>query len=329
MTFSLTPAGSPEVPRTAAAWVRGTALPAVATALHDVGVAREAAASGLVGASGLAYAVHAGTLLSHIGRFRDRLEHAAALVESYAERLASHEATLLGIRAEALACGFEVVGDTVLPPVGVLGAVRWSELASAVLTEHQSLATWVHDVLDAAVPSFTDPDLARWVAAFLDDNRVGFATGVLEAAATRGGSLLTARGLSEVAEHLHGAGRLLGPASTAYEAVVALEGDQPAGDLVGLAGGVALAALAPALVVSSSAVAVTATGVLLAAGGTLAAKHAWERIPEPAREEVDQAVADAWDATKDVSVDLASDAWDTAEEITDDLGDSLVGWAVR
>jgi predicted nucleic acid-binding protein len=207
--------------------------------------------------------------------------------------------------------------------------VRWSQLASAVLVEHQSLAAWVHDVLDAAVPSFTDPDLARWVAAFLSDNRVGLAAGALEAVATRGGSVLTSRGLAEVAEHLHGAGRLLGPAATAYDTVVALEGDHPAGDLVGVAGGVALAALAPALLVGGSAVAVTGTAVLLGIGGTLAAKNAWERIPEPAREEVDQAVADAWDATKEAAVEAATDAWDTAEELADDLGDSLVSWAAR
>lgn len=329
MTFSLTPAGSPAVPRAAASWVRGTALPAVTIALHDVAAARGAAATGLIGTSGLAYSVHAADLLAHIGRFRDRLAEAAGLFEAYAERLVSHEDTLLGIRAESLACGFEVVGDAVLPPVGVLDAVRWSQLASAVLVEHQSLAAWVHAVLDAAVPSFDDPDLARWVADFLSDNRVGLAAAGLEATAARGGVAMTARGLLDAAERLDHLARIPGPVSTVVDTVVALEGDHPAEGVAGVVGGVAatavttaaLAAVAPAAPV----VAVGAAAVVVGLGATYAATKAWQQLPVGFRDAADEVVAESWDGVKDDVVD----AWDTTEDLADDLGDSLVAWAAR
>ena len=330
MTFSLAPAGSPAVPLAAAGWVRGTALPAVETALQDVAAARDAAAAGFVGASGLAYSVHVGDLLAHLGRFRDRLRDAVELVEAYAERLVTHEHTLLGIRAESVACGLQVVGDTVLPPTtGVVPAVRWSQLASAVLAEHQSLAAWVHDVLDAAVPSFTDPDLARWVAAFLSDNRVGLTAAGLETTAARGGVAMTARGLLDAAERLDHLARIPGPVSTVVDTVVALEGDHPAEGVAGVVGGVAATAVTTAAIAAAApaapVVAVGAAAVVVGLGATYAATKAWQQLPDGFRDAADEVVAESWDGVKDDVVD----AWDTTEDLADDLGDSLVAWAAR
>ena len=62
---------------------------------------------------------------------------------------------------------------------------------------------------------------------------------------------------------------------------------------------------------------------LAARGKPVASQQAWDRLPEPAQDVLDEAVDDAWEGTKD----LAEDAWDTADDLVDDLGASLVGWA--
>ena len=324
MSFSLVPAGSPSVPRVAATWVRATAVPALGVALADVAAARDRATLGFVGASGGAYGLHAQSLLAHLGTLRDRLLAAAALFEAYAERLARHEAVLVDVRSRALGCGLEVHGDLVVAPTGVVGSVLWSQLAAEVVCEHESLAAWVAGELDAAVPSYSDPDLTRWVTDFLDANRVSLVASGLETTATRGGAALTARGLFEAADDLDRLARVPGPASVAVEAVVALESDTPAEGLVTVAGGVALAALAPAVLTAGApAIAVAATAVVLGWAGSKVAQQAWDRLPDPAQDALDEAVEDAWDGTKD----LAEDAWETADDLVDDVGSSLVGWA--
>lgn len=326
MSFSLVPAGSPAVPRVAATWVRAHAVPAIGVAIADVGAARDRAALGLVGASGGAYSLHVDSLLAHLGRLRDRLLGAAVLFESYADRLAAHEATLAGVRTRAIAAGLEVLGDTVLPPTGLLESVAWSDLASAVLGEHRALASWVATELDAVVPAYSDPDLTRWVADFLDANRVGLAASGLELVATRGGAGLAARELLEGAARMDQLARIPGPATVVHDSVVALESDTPAEGLCLVAGGTALAALAPVLVAGAPALVVAGTAVVLGYAGTKVAQQAWDRLPEPVQDALDEAVEDTWDGTKDLAEDVAEDAWDWADETVDDLGESVLTW---
>lgn len=327
MSAWLAPAGSPAVPRIAAGWVRGTALPALGVALADVGAARDRAGLGFVGASGGAYALHTASLLHHLGALRDRLLAAAVLFESYADRLVLHEATLASLRARAVAAGLEVVGDTVLPPTGLVDSVAWSEIASAVLGEHQSLAAWVATELDAAVPTYSDPDLTRWVAGFLDDNRVSLAAGGLETTARQGGVSLAARELLAEAARMDRLAKIPGPVSTAYETVVALESDTPAEGVAGVVGGVAataaVTATAAALVPAAPVVLVGGAAVLVGIGGTWLATKVWQQLPDGFQDAADEAVGDTWECTKS----LAEDAWDSAGDMVDDFGDSLVGWA--
>lgn len=307
--------------------MRATAVPALGTAIDDVTAARDGAALGLVGASGVAYGLHAQSLLAHLGTVRDRLLAAAALFESYADRLVAHEAVLVDVRARALGCGLEVHGDLVVPPTGVIGSVLWSQLAAEVVCEHQSLAAWVATELDAAVPSYSDLDLARWVADFLDANRVSLAAGGLETTARRGGVSLAARKLLAEAARMDRLAKVPGPVSTAYETVVALESDAPAEGVAGVVGGVATTAVATAavaaLVPATPVIAVGVLAVGTAALGTWAGKELWQALPDGFQDAADEVVGEAWDDVKDD----VSDAWDSAGDLVDDLGSSLVGWA--
>lgn len=317
MSFSLAPAGSPSVPRVAATWVRATAVPALVVAMQDVTAARERAMQEFLGVSGGAYCMHSHALLFHLGALRDRLLGAAALFESYADRLTAHETVLDGIRARALACGLEVVGDTVLSPTepaDLTAALAWSDLASAVLSEHQSLTAWVAGELDAAVPSYSDPDLARWVADFLDAHGVGLVAAGLETTAVGGAAALAARERLEGAAHLNRWSKVPGPVATTINTVTALESDEPSTELMGVLAGTATttatvgaaALLAPAAPV----IAVGAVATVAGIGAAYQAKGLWEKLPQPMQDSADEVIGDAWDDIKG-------------------LGDRVVSWAGR
>lgn len=309
MTFSLVSAGSPAVPRAAAGWLRATALPAVALAIREVSAARDRAVLHFVGRSGGAYSVHVGGLLGHLSALESRLSRAALLVESYADRLVAHELLLASVRARALSAGLSVVGDSVPAPTDLLASVTWSELAGEVAREQSALLGWVRTELEPEVARYADPDLSQWAADFIDANRVGLAASGLETTATRGGALLSARGLLDSADRLEQLSRIPGPASTLYDTVTALEGDTPAEGLVQLGGSAAAVAATTATVaLLAPAAPVLAVGVLtVAAGaaGTLAARGAWSLLPERTQDDVDGFVGEVWDDTKDVVTDAA------------------------
>lgn len=325
MSVSLAVAGSATVPRAATAWLRDTALPAVSRAIDDVTTARARALHGFVGASGSAYSAHAEALLSHLEALRERLLCAERLFASYAERLRAHEAALAEVRARALAAGLQVRGDDLLPPRGLVSSLTWSELATHVLHEHRDLATWVGAELDAAVASFSDPGLVRWVSDFLDTHRVALASAGLEAIAVRGGGELAHRGLLQQADHLDRLARASGPAATVVNTVVALESDEPAEGLALVAGGAGLAALAPVLVGGAPVVLAGAVTVGLGILGARAAQGVWDRLPEDVQDSADAAVDEAWQSAKDA----VAETWDATTDSVDDLGDSLVTWTVR
>ena len=130
--FSIASDGSPAVPRLASTWVRGTALPATVRASEQVQQALDRAADSFQGISGTAYAFHASIMLRHLGVLADGLTRAAALFESYAERLVAHERLLSGVRARAVAAGFPVTGDLVGAPDGPADSGDWSTMAAEV-----------------------------------------------------------------------------------------------------------------------------------------------------------------------------------------------------
>lgn len=325
MSLSLASAGSPEVPRVAVAWLRTTALPAIASAIHDVSAARDRGVVHFVGVSGAAYASHAGGLLAHLSALESRVLRAAGLFESYAERLVAHEALLASVRSRAMSAGLSVVGDAVPAPSGLLPSLAWSELAGVVAREQTALVAWAQTELESQVSTYSDPDLARWAAEFLDANRVGLASTGIETAADHGSQALSTRGLLDSAEQLHRLSKVPGPASTAYDLVVALESDTPAEGLCLVAGGVALAALAPAVVAGAPAIVVAGTAIALGYAGTKVAQRAWDRLPEEVQDTLDDTVRDAWEGASD----RAEDTWSWADDAVDDLGERVLTWARR
>ena len=308
MSFSLTSAGSPDVPRLAEAWVRSTALGALDACVDEVVGARGHAADQFSGASGLAYSAHTGQMLLHLQTLRARFVRAADLFGSYADRLLAHETLLAGVRSRALAAGLEVVGDRVLPPVDATDLATggaWSRLAEEVLEEQRDLAAWVASHLEGAVESFTDEPLVRWVRGFVEAYRSTLLSSAAESVLTRTGQLAT-----RFAEDLTRLGRVPGPVGLAYDAVAALQGETPAEGLFTAGVGFTTATVAVAtLPVSAPAAAVVGTSVLATVGGVLVAEKAWDRLPGEATEILDEAAEDAWDATQD----WAEDRWKEVE----------------
>jgi hypothetical protein len=298
VTFSLTSAGSPDVPRHAEAWVRSTALGALDACVDEVVDARTRAADQFAGASGLAYSAHTGQMLLHLQALRARFVRAADLFSSYADRLVAHEALLAGVRSRALAAGLEVVGDRVLPPddaADLLTGVTWSELAGEVLDEHRDLATWVATHLEGAVESFRDESLVRWVRAFVEDYASTLVSTATEGVLTGAGQLA-----GRFADDLARLGRLPGPVGLAYDAVTALQGETPAEGLFTAGVGFTTATVAVAtLPVTAPTAAVVGTTILATVGGVLVAEKAWDRLPDEATEILDEAAEDAWDAGGD------------------------------
>lgn len=308
MSFSLTSAGSPAVPRLAEGWVRGTALPALEACQEGVLDARDRALHQFVGSSGLAYSLHVGQMLHHLDALRAHLVRAADLFGSYADRLVAHEVLLAGVRSRALAAGLEVVGDRVLPPADATDLATgraWSRLAEEVLEEQRDLAAWVASHLEGAVESFTDEPLVRWVRGFVEAYRSTLLSSAAESVLTKAGQLST-----RVAEDLTRLGRVPGPVGLAYDAVTALQGETPAEGLFTAGVGFTTATVAVAtLPVSAPAAAVVGTSVLATVGGVLVAEKAWDRLPDEATEILDEAAEDAWDATQD----WAEDRWKEVE----------------
>lgn len=308
MSLSLASAGSPDVPGLAATWIRSTARGALDACMDQVVDARGCAAGQFAGASGLAYAAHTAQMLQHLEGLQARLVHAADLFESYADRLAAHEAMLAGVRSRALAAGLVVLGDLVLPPVDATDLATggaWSRLAEEVLEEQRDLAAWVASHLEGAVESFTDEPLVRWVRGFAEAYRSTLLSSAAEGVLTRAGQLAT-----RFAEDLTRLGRVPGPAGLAYDAVAALQGETPAEGLFTAGVGFTTATVAVAtLPVSAPAAAVVGTSVLATVGGVLVAEKAWDRLPDEATEILDEAAEDARDATQD----WAGDRWNQVE----------------
>lgn len=308
MSFSVTSAGSPDVPRLAEAWVRGTALGALDACVDEVVDARARAADQFTGASGLAYSAHTGQMLLHVQALRARFVRAADLFGSYADRLVAHEALLAGVRARALAAGLEVVGDLVLPPpdpTDLVAGRTWSDLAGLVAGEQQDLVVWVSTHLEGAVESFSDESLVNWVRGFVESYHSTLVSAAGEGILTRAGQLVT-----RYADGLTRLGHVPGPVGLAYDAVTALESDEPAAGLFAAGAGFATATVAVAtLPVTAPTAIVAGVTVLATVGGVLVAEKAWDRLPDEATEILDEAAEDAWDATQD----WAGDRWKEVE----------------
>lgn len=333
MSFSLTSAGSPDVPRLAEAWVRSTALGALDACVDEVVDARTRAADQFSGASGLAYSAHTGQMLLHLQALRARFVRAADLFASYADRLVAHETLLAGVRSRALAAGLEVVGDRVLPPEDALDLVAgrtWSDLAGLVADEQRDLLSWVTTHLKGSVESFTDESLVRWVLDFLQTHHATLLTGTtgtrLQVLAARrlGEAEELLRGLDmvddpfdfdvdnrlrvegEVDELIDGAGqldrlgRVMGPVGVTYDTISALDSEEPAGDLITVLGGTAAGTLAPILLAGGPVGVVAATGVVLTVAGSVVADRLWGRLPEPMQESADEIVGEVVDGAKDL-----------------------------
>lgn len=331
MSFSLTSAGSPDVPRAAEGWLRSTGVDALDACADEVVAARDRALSQLVGSSGLAYSLHVGQLLDHLEGLRSRFVRAADLFGWYADRLVAHETLLAGVRARALAAGLEVAGDLVLPPPDpsdLVAGRTWSDLAGLVADEQHALLAWVSTHLEGAVESFTDESLLDWVRGFVASYHSTLISASSEGVLTTAGRLA-----GRHADDLTRLARLPGPIGLAYDAVTALGSDTPAEGLVVAGVGFATAAVAVAtLPITVPTAAVAGVTVLATVGGALAAQKAWDRMPDEATDALDAAVEDARDATLDViadgwdvTTDLASDRWpemtylasEAADEATD------------
>lgn len=320
MSFSLTSAGSPDVPRAAEGWLRSTGVDALDACADEVVAARDRAISQLVGSSGLAYSLHVGQLLHHLEELRSRFVRAADLFGSYADRLVAHETLLAGVRARALAAGLEVAGDLVLPPKNPFDLVAgktWSDLAGVVADEQHDLLAWVSDHLEGAVESFEDESLLDWVRGFVESYHSTLISAGGEGVLTKAGRLAT-----RYADDLTRLGRLPGPIGLTYDAVTALEGDSPAeGLFVAGAGFVAATVAVATLPVTATTATVAGVTVLATVGGSLAAQKAWDRMPDEATDVLDEAAKDAWDATADVGVEIL---WDKVPEPMQDTADEIV-----
>jgi hypothetical protein len=322
VSFSLTSAGSPGVPRLAEGWIRGTALAALDACVDEVDGARVRALDLFLGTSGQAYSVHTMQLLLHLQGLRSRFVRAADLFGSYADRLVAHETLLAGVRARALAAGLEVAGDLVLPPEDpsdLVAGKTWSDLAGLVADEQHDLLAWVSAHLEGAVESFADETLLAWVRGFVESYHSTLISAGGEGLLTKAGQLA-----SRYADDLTRLGRLPGPIGLAYDAVTALEGDTPAEGLFVAGVGFATATVAVAtLPVTVPTVAVAGVTVLATVGGALVAQKAWDRLPDEATDVLDQAAKDAWVAT----TDIAADAWDEATDIASDRWPELTDLA--
>jgi len=327
VSFSLTSAGSPAVPRLAEGWIRGTALGALDACVDQVDGARIRALELFAGASGRAYSIHTTQLLLHLQGLRAHLVRAADLFGSYADRLVAHETLLAGVRARALAAGLEVAGDLVLPPQDPLDLVAgktWSDLAGLVADEQHDLLAWVSTHLEGAVESFADESLVRWVLNFLQTNhgtlvsgaatitlrglglrRLGaaerFLDGLDPAALDRQGRTQV---IDEVGRLVSGAdqldrlGRLMGPVGITYDTILALEGDEPAGDSFRLLGGTAAGSLAPLVFAGGPALWVGTVAFTLA--GSTAAEALWDELPQPMQDSADEIVGEVVDGAQDL-----------------------------
>ncbi len=320
--FSIASDGSPAVPRLAVTWVRGTALPALAGSREQVQEALDRAADSFQGLSGTAYAFHASIMLRHLGVLADGLTRAAALFESYAERLAAHERLLSGVRARAVASGFPVTGDLVGAPDGLADFGDWSTMAAEVAAERQSLRQWVATHLDAALADFFDEETFEWVGRFFATHHSTLVSGALGTALQkahlhkvanidRGGVQLTARELDRLADdarRLARAAEAVGPIAVAYDTVTALESDEPGRGMAQVSGGVIAAGLVLTLPISSPIV----VG-LLATGATIVAvegvKHAWGELPDDWTDTLDESIGEGWDDLKDATGDVAGKVW--------------------
>lgn len=298
MSFSLTSAGSPDVPRTAVTWMQAAGLPALERAVEEVVTAHERALSDFAGTSGRAYSLHSLQMLLHLQALRSRLQRAAALFSSYADRLAAHEARLAEVRARALAAGLEVIGELVPPPVEATDLATggaWARLAEEVLEEQRDLADWVRTHLESTVESFIDEPLVRWVHTFVEDYASTLVSTAAEGVLTKAGQLTT-----RVGDDLARLGRVPGPVGLAYDAVTALQGETPAEGLFTAGVGFAAAAVSVAtLPVTAPTAAVVGTTVLATVGGVLVAEKAWDRLPDDATQLLDEAAEDAWDSGGD------------------------------
>ncbi|GMA33316.1 hypothetical protein [Litorihabitans aurantiacus] len=135
------------------------------------------------------------------------------------------------------------------------------------------------------------------------------------AAAGPTGLRIEARELSEAAEALRRAGRVLPIAGTALDVVLAgsqiAAGESPSSVGVEFLGGVAGGAAAVGIIALAG-VTLPVWGTALVVGGAAVAvgagaKWAYEGlVPQDVRESIDAGIADAWDAT----TDFAEDAWD-------------------
>jgi len=320
--FSIASDGSPAVPRLGVTWVRGTALPALVTAREQVQEALDRAADSFQGISGTAYAFHASIMLRHLGVLADGLTRAAALFESYADRLVAHERLLSGVRAQAVASGFPVTGDMVGTPDGPAGSTEWTAMAAGVAAERQALRQWVATHLDAALADFLDEETFEWVGQFFATHHSTLVSGALGTALQkahlhkvanidRGGVRLTARELDRLADdasRLARAAEAVGPIAVAYDTVTALESDEPGRGMAQVSGGVIAAGLVLTLPVSSAVVA-----GLLATGATIVAvegvKHAWGELPDDWTDTLDESIGEGWDDLKDATGDVAGKVW--------------------
>ncbi|MBU2073124.1 MAG: hypothetical protein KJ938_01685 [Actinobacteria bacterium] len=316
--FSIASDGSPAVPRLAVTWVRGTALPATVRAREQVQQALDRAADSFQGISGTAYAFHASIMLRHLGVLADGLTRAAALFESYAERLVAHERLLSGVRAQAVASGFSVTGDLVGAPDGPADSGDWSTMAAEVAAERQALRAWVATHLDAALADFLDEETFEWVGRFFGAHHSTLVSGVLGTALKkshvsrvgdidRGGVRLSARELdrlADAADRLSTAGDALGPITVAYDTVSALESDEPGLGMARVSGGVVAAGLVLTLPISSVVIsgAVTVVVTMAAVEGV---ERVWGELPDDWTDTLDESIGDGWGDLKDATGDVA------------------------
>ena len=320
--FSVASDGSPAVPRLAARWVRGTALPATVRASEQVQQALDRAADSFQGISGTAYAFHASIMLRHLGVLADGLTRAAALFESYAERLVAHERLLSGVRAQALAAGFPVTGDLVGAPDGPSGSAEWTAMAAGVAAERQSLREWVATHLQAAVDGLVDEETFEWVGQFFTTHHSTLASGVLGTALKkshvsrvgdidRGGVRLTARELdrlADAADRLSKAGDALGPITVAYDTVSALESDEPGLGMATVSGGVIAAGLVLTLPISSVVISGAVT-IIVTMAAVEGVERVWGQLPDDWTDTLDESIGDGWDDLKDATGDVAGKVW--------------------
>lgn len=320
--FSIASDGSPAVPRLAVTWVRGTALPATVRASEQVQQALDRAAESLQGISGTAYAFHASIMLRHLGVLADGLTRAAALFESYAERLVAHERLLSGVRARALAAGFPVTGDLVGAPDGPSGSAEWTAMAAGVAAERQSLREWVATHLQAAVDGLVDEETFEWVGRFFTTHHSTLASGVLGTALKkshvsrvgdidRGGVRLTARELdrlADAADRLSTAGDALGPITVAYDTVSALESDEPGLGMATVSGGVIAAGLVLTLPISSVVISGAVT-IIVTMAAVEGVERVWGQLPDDWTNTLDESIGEGWDDLKDATGDVAGKVW--------------------